>query len=153
MPEPAAQGTRPDQPDYRLLSDFRYLIRQFLKFSQDAAHDSDLTPRQHQALLAIKGFPGARSPTIGELAERLAIQHHSAAELVDRLAEAGLVLRTHDPDDRRRVLLALSDAAEQRLAELSAIHLEELYRLRPMLLQILERVGDRPEDHRDDSGR
>ena len=131
-----------DRQDYRMLSDFRYLIRQFLKFSQDAAQGHGLTSRQHQALLAIKGFPGDKPPTIGELAERLAIQHHSTVELVDRLVEAQLILRTHDPDDRRRVLLGLTDAAEQHLARLSAIHLEELQRLRPTLQRILDQAGE-----------
>jgi hypothetical protein len=64
-----------------MLSDFRYLIRRFLEFSQIAAHGTGLTSRQHQALLAIKGFPSDGSPTMGELAERLRIQPHSAAEL------------------------------------------------------------------------
>jgi DNA-binding MarR family transcriptional regulator len=129
-----------------MLSDFRYVIRQFLKFSQDAASGHGLTSRQHQALLAIKGFPGDSPPTIGELAERLAIQHHSTVELVDRLVEAQLIVRTHDPEDRRRVLLDLTDAAEDHLARLSAIHLEELHRLRPTLQRILDQVGEWSED-------
>jgi DNA-binding MarR family transcriptional regulator len=143
---PRASSIRPDRPDYRMLSDFRYVIRQFLKFSQDAASGHGLTSRQHQALLAIKGFPGDNPPTIGELAERLAIQHHSTVELVDRLVEAQLIVRTHDPEDRRRVLLDLTDAAEDHLARLSAIHLEELHRLRPTLQRILDQVGEWSED-------
>ena len=139
--EPLAQSRCPDQHDYRLLSDFRYLIRRFLEFSEIAAQRVGLTSRQHQALLAIKGFPGNRSPTIGELAERLRVQHHSAVELVDRLVEAELTVRLHDPNDRRRVLLALTDTAEHHLFQLSAIHLEELQRLRPALQQVLDRVG------------
>jgi DNA-binding MarR family transcriptional regulator len=102
-------------------------------------------PRQHQALLAIKGFSTRELITVGELAERLCIRHHSAVELVDRLAQAGLVERRPDLEDRRRVRLGLTDAAERRLAELSAIHLEELRRLRPALLQILKRTGDKSD--------
>jgi DNA-binding MarR family transcriptional regulator len=124
-----ARSNRPppgqlDREDYRTLSDFRYLIRRFLEFSQTAARRAGLTARQHQALLAIKGFAGDDAPSIGDLAERLRIRHHSAVELVDRLAEAGLIMRTHDPQDRRRVLLGLTPAAEGLLASLSAIHLE-----------------------------
>ena len=133
---------RPDRRDYRLLADFRYLIRRFLKFSEDAAHGAGLTAGQHQALLAIKGFPNETGPTVGELAERLCTQQHSTVELLDRLVEAGLILREHDSKDRRRVLLALTQTAEQHLAQLSAIHLEELARLRPMLLDILERSAE-----------
>lgn len=137
-----------DRADYCALADFRYLIRRFLEFSQSAAGRAGLTARQHQALLAIKGFPRDESPTVGDLAERLRIQHHSAVELVDRLAEAGLVTRIHDLHDRRRVLLALTGAAEERLASLSASHLEELHALRPALLEILDRVDGPPEGRR-----
>jgi len=128
---------------YRTLADFRYLLRRFLEFSQAAARKGGLTPAQHQALLAIKGFPGDEAPTMGDLAERLCIRHHSAVELVDRLEQAGLLRRRHDPNDRRRVQLALTAAAERHMAELSAIHLEELRRLGPALREILDRVEQR----------
>lgn len=131
---------RLDEGAYRTLADFRYLVRRFLEFSQRAARQAALTPRQHQALLAIKGFAGDRPPTIGDLAERLCIRHHSAVELVDRLAAAGLVQRQHDPQDRRRVFLGLTATADQQLAGLAAVHLEELHRLRPALREILDRI-------------
>ena len=125
---------------YQTLAEFRFLIRRFLGFSEQAAHDAGLTPRQHQALLAIKGFPG-ETIAIHDLAERLCVRHHSAVELVDRLEEAGLVRRVQDEADRRRVQLQLTAAAERRLAGLSAIHLEELQRLRPALREILDAIG------------
>jgi DNA-binding MarR family transcriptional regulator len=130
-----------DPADYRRLAEFRYVIRCFLEFSEAAATRTGLTPRQHQALLAIKGASEGTPPTIGYLAERLRIQHHSAVELVDRLVEAGLLLRTTDARDRRRVRLALTATAEAHLAALSAAHLEELNRLRPTLLEILEHAS------------
>jgi DNA-binding MarR family transcriptional regulator len=125
-----------------MLSEFRYLLRSFLEFSQNAAHAVGLTTRQHQALLAIKGFPEGRVVTVGDLAERLRVRHHSAVELVDRLSEAGLVDRFPDPEDRRRVRLGLTATAEDRLADLSASHLEELHRLRPALQEILDCLHD-----------
>lgn len=140
LPAPPAAPARPDRQDYRTLSDFRYLIRCFLEFSQVAAARAGLTSRQHQALLATKGFPREDEPTIGDLAERLRIQHHSMVELADRLVEAKLVRRRHDPADRRRVLVSLTDAAEARLADLSTAHLDELRRLRPALLEALDQL-------------
>lgn len=136
---------QPSHDTYRTLSDFRYLIRRFVEFSQAAARGARLTSRQHQALLALKGFPQDHWPTVGDLAERLLIQPHSAVELVDRLVEAGLILRRQDRQDRRRVLLELTDAAEERLAGLSEAHLDELYRLRPALLEILCRIDAESE--------
>ncbi|MGN1290236.1 MAG: MarR family winged helix-turn-helix transcriptional regulator [Bradyrhizobium sp.] len=129
----------PSQADYEALSQFRYLIRRFLEFSQDAAKAEGLTPRQHQALLAIRGYPGGGPVTIGDLAERLRLRHHTTVELVDRLAEAGLVERVLDPADQRRVLLKLTGLAADHLAELSAVHLDELSRIEPLLKQVLSR--------------
>ena len=142
------QNPRPaiSQADYQRLAEFRYLIRRFLEFSQVQANDAGLTPRQHQALLAIKGFPGGGPVTIGDLAERLRIRHHSAVELVNRLCEAGLVARDQDKQDNRRVLLQLTERADDHLAELSAAHLDELSRIEPMLKRLLTRnAQDRDE--------
>ena len=78
--------------------------------------------------------------TVGELADHLMIRHHSAVELVDRLVKADLVLRVDSADDRRRVELVLTAKASGILAELSAIHLEELKQSRKLLVQLLERL-------------
>ncbi len=134
---------RPTQADYEALAEFRYLMRRFLEFSQNAARTVGLAPAQHQALLAIKGSPGGALVTVGDLAERLCIRHHSAVELVDRLVTAGLVERTPDPADHRRVILRLTRSAEEHLAELSAAHLDELARLSPSFRKLLARK--RPE--------
>lgn len=123
--------------DYQALSDFRYLLRCFLGFSEKAARSVGLQPRQHQALLAIKGICSRGPVTIGDLAERLCVRHHSAVELVNRLSEGGLVVRKHDESDHRKVILELTDLAEAHLADLSAVHLDELSRIEPMLTAIL----------------
>lgn len=127
--------------DYEALASFRLAMRRFLAFSQGAAEAAGLTVRQHQALLAIKGFPGGDAVTVGELAERLLIRHHSAVELADRLAQAGLVTREHDPLDRRRVLLSLTPMAEAKLHALSGAHLDELREMRPALARLLAAVS------------
>lgn len=124
-------------PDYRLLAEFRHHLRVFTAFSENAARSAGLAPQQHQALLAIKGFPDGKAPTIGELAERLVIRHHSAVELVDRLVEGHLVMRHFDSEDRRRVELVLTRRAEQVLAQLSVAHRDELRRMAPMLRTLL----------------
>ncbi len=125
------------QSDYTALAEFRYLIRRFLEFSENAAKRAGLTPRQHQALLAIKGYGRGQPITIGELAERLRIRHNTAVELSGRLGERGLVERTQDDGDQRRVLLQLTGFAEDHLAELSSAHLDELARIKPMLEHVL----------------
>jgi DNA-binding MarR family transcriptional regulator len=123
--------------DYETLSEFRYLLRRFLVFSENAAGASGLTAQQHQALLAIKGYSGRDSVTTGELAERLCIRHHSAVGLIDRLAAKALVKRRTGPDDRRQVLVELTSSAEELLAGLSMAHREEIKRLAPVLQALL----------------
>lgn len=135
-----ATERREAPPDYRLLAEFRRVLRQFLAFSESAAREAGLTPQQHQALLAIEGFEDDRLPTVGDLAKRLVIRHHSAVGLVDRLAREGLVARQDDATDRRRVTLTLTKKAERLLAGLSAAHRDELRRLAPLLKTLLARI-------------
>src|SRR5271170_2526661 len=99
--------------DYESLAELRHQIRRFLHFSEQAARTAGLEPRQHQLMLALKGLPAGVRPRIGELAERLQIQHHSAVELVNRLSAAGYVRRQRVGGDRREVLLALTPQGER----------------------------------------
>jgi DNA-binding MarR family transcriptional regulator len=132
--------------DYRALAEFRYRLRRFLRFSEEAARKAGLEPQQHQLLLAVKGLPKEVKATIGALAERLQIHHHSAVELLDRLVERGFVRRLRDPSDRRQVLVRLRPSGEKILRELSLYHLAELSLVGPDLVKVLQRLIDRPAD-------
>lgn len=123
--------------DYERLAEFRYLLRRFLIFSENAAVAAGLTAQQHQALLAIKGAGSPGALTTGALAERLGIRHHSAVGLVDRLETKGLVRRRPGSRDRRQVFLSLTRKAERELARLSVAHRNELQRLAPTLRMLL----------------
>ena len=136
--------------EYQLLADFRYALRRFLHFSEESARAVGIEPRQHQALLAIKGFPERERITIGELAERLQIKHHSAVELAGRLVANGLAARELDSVDRRQVYLSLTDHGQNLLGQLSAAHREELRRIVPELDTLLRGLGGEP-DHTDHS--
>lgn len=122
-----------EQRDYERLLDFRTGLRRFLRWSADQAAMAGVTPAQHQLLLAIRGHPDPAGPTIREMAGYLLVRHHSAVELVDRAVAAGLVERRQDGDDLRAVRLCLTANGADRLARLSALHLEELRRFAPQL--------------------
>ncbi|GCE17092.1 MarR family winged helix-turn-helix transcriptional regulator [Dictyobacter kobayashii] len=123
--------------DYSALSEFRYAIRRFIHFSEEAARAAGLEPQQHQLLLAVKGLSLHGSPTIRDIAERLQLRHHSTVELLDRMAEHGLIERTRDTTDQRRVLITLTPAGEEILKKLSLLHRTELRSAGPALVDAL----------------
>ena len=127
--------------DYEALASFRYTLRRFLAFSEQAARDVGLTPQHHQALLAIMGFPGPSKPSVGDLAAALIIQHHSAVGLVNRLEAMGMILREQDPSDHRRIFLSLTEAGLDVLAKLSVVHRQEIDRVGPELLETLRQFS------------
>jgi DNA-binding MarR family transcriptional regulator len=133
--------TRIAKSHYELLAELRHALRRFQRFSRDAARATGLTPQQHQALLAIKGFPGRDYVSIGELAERLQVRHHSAVGLVDRLVRQKLVRREHSSADRRRVEVRLTPQGETKIERLSAAHLKELRQLGPGIRGVLESMA------------
>lgn len=130
---------------YETLAAFRYALRKFTHFSEEAAQAAGITPQQHQALLAIKGFPGRDQVTVGELAERLCLRHHSVVGLIDRLELEKLVSRKTSAEDRRQVLIELTAGGENMLAKLSAMHREQLKRIGPELSRLLDRLNSAEE--------
>jgi DNA-binding MarR family transcriptional regulator len=126
--------------DYATLAGFRYELRKFVRYSERAAGEAGLTPRQHQALLAIRAGPGG-TLHVGELAERLFLRPHSASELVHRMVEQDLLRREARDEDKRQVTLRLSEHGEAVLEYLSQSHRAELRRLRPMLQELLAGLG------------
>ena len=128
------------QPDYQAMAEFRHQIRRFLRFSEEAARQAGLEPQQYLMLLALKGLPDGRRGRIGEVAERLQIQHHSTVELVDRLEKRGMVRRRRSEADRREVLLELTPRGEKLLRDLALYHREELREVAPSLVRSLKKA-------------
>jgi DNA-binding MarR family transcriptional regulator len=139
MPKPNPLLTK---EHYVLLAALRHALRRFQRFSQEAARAAGVTPQQHQALLVIKGFPGRDHVSIGELAERLQLRHHSAVGLIDRLARRRLIRRARSAADRRRAEVRLTGAGQALIGRLSAAHLQELRQLSPELRGLLESMGE-----------
>ncbi len=127
--------------EYETLSEFRYAIRRFMRFSETAASEVGLTPQQHQALLTIMGYTESRQININALAKRLQIQQHSAVGLVNRLETEKLIIRSPDPNDHRKVIISLTERGLSILEKLSIIHREELRRLSPHLRPMLEELA------------
>ena len=122
--------------EYRSLLEFRTGLRRFLHWSAEQATVAGLTPKQHQLLLAVRGHGDDVGPTISDIADYLLLRHHSAVELIDRAVAAHLVERHPDADDQRVVRLRLTATGSSRLAALTALHRDELARLRPSLTPI-----------------
>lgn len=130
--------------DYQRLLEFRTGLRRFEHWSQQRAAEVDLTPAQHQLILAIRGHPDDRGPTISDLAHYLQLHHNSVVGLIDRADTAGLVRRLPDPTDARVTRLKLTPTARQRLESLATAHLEELARLAPELRKVWQGLEDNP---------
>jgi len=126
--------------EYRALADFRHQLRRFLAFSEKRARGAGLEPRHHQLLLALRGLPPGTPPTVGAVAERLLLRHHTVVGLIDRLQHRGLIRRTRAPEDRRQVRLAITARGEDLLHGLSIAHRDELATLGPALVTALRRV-------------
>src|SRR5512132_2332861 len=142
-------------PNYKAMAEFRYQIRRFLRFSENAARQAGIEPQQHQLLLAVRGLPDALKPTIGVLAERMQLQHHSTVELIDRLVERNFLFRLRSTDDKRQVLVKLTRDGEEFLKRLSLHHLQELQSAGPTFLKVLQSLieesssTDHSETHAD----
>ena len=129
--------------DYELLAAFRYALRKFLGFSEDAAIANGVSPQQYQTLLAIEGFPGRNWVTIGELAEQMRIAHHSAVGMVDRMEGLGLLKRASSEQDRRQVQVSLTRKGHYILEKLYRIHRAELRSVGPQLAALLQKAASR----------
>lgn len=143
--------------DYHALGEFRHALRRFMAFSETGAQELGLTPQQHQALLAVRAHPGPNPMTVGELASSLMIKNHSALGLVDRLVERGLLLREASRQDRRCVVLTLSETGSRKLETISRNNLGQLKNTLPAfadLMRALEQLEvpepatlDQPTSH------
>jgi DNA-binding MarR family transcriptional regulator len=132
-----ARARRLSDREYRALARFRHALRVFQRFSEEAAREANVTPAQHQLLLAVRGHAHEEPPIIGDLADALQVRHHSVVELIDRAQSSGLVWRAPDPDDQRRQQVYLTDLGRDVLERLSVFHRDELRRFRREMLDVL----------------
>ena len=143
MGSPNNAVERLTKADYELLAAFRYALRKFVGFSENAAIANGVSPQQYQTLLAIEGFPGRNWVTIGELAEQMRIAHHSAVGMVNRMEGLGLLKRASSEQDRRRVQVSLTRKGHYILEKLYRIHRAELRSVGPQLAALLQKAASR----------
>jgi DNA-binding MarR family transcriptional regulator len=121
-------------------SEFRYQLRRFLRFGEDAARSAGVTSLQHHLMLHTQGFPGRDWATIGELAQRLQTQQHGVVALVSRCEDAGLVRRQSNADDGRLVEVHLTAKGRRCVTRLAAQHQAQL----GVLAAVVEAARDGP---------
>ena len=126
--------------EYQALAQFRFLIRRYLNNSEKVARSVGLEPQQYMGMLALRGLPSDKEPTIRSLAERLQIQHHSAVELVDRMEKRGLFRRERSTKDRRQVHVFVTPRGEKLLSRLVRHRIAELRVSAPDLAHALQAV-------------
>jgi DNA-binding MarR family transcriptional regulator len=126
--------------EFRALAEFRYRIRIYLNGSEEAARNAGLEPQQYMLMLALRGLPVGRNPSIRDLAERLQLRHHSVVELVDRLEQRQLLRRERSRTDRRQVFVHLTPRGEKILTRLAKQRILELRTAAPALVRSLTEV-------------
>jgi DNA-binding MarR family transcriptional regulator len=112
--------------EFETLSQFRYQLRRFLRFSEQVTRKHGITPLQYLLLLHIKGFPGRDWATVGELAEKLQAQHHGVVALISRCEAREWVTREQGRTDRREVEIHLTAKGERMVARMAQLHRDEL---------------------------
>jgi len=127
VPRPDARPL--SKHDFETLADFRYQLRKFVRFSEQAARRRGIKPLQYLLLLQIRGYPGRDWATVGELAERLQAQHHGVVALISRCEKQGYVERRRSSEDRRRIEIRLREKGERVLDKLARLHRAELLSL------------------------
>ena len=130
--------------EFETLSEFRYRLRRFLRFSEQVTRRNGITPLQYLLLLHIKGFPGRNSATVGELAERLQAQQHGVVALISRCEKLGWVERRQGQADRRAVEVHLTASGERIAAKMAQLHRDE--HLNPAGSFLLPQLQDLQED-------
>ena len=123
--------------DYRALAEFRYQIRRYLAFGEQAIKAAGLRSRQYQLLLALKGLPEGMEATITNIADRLGIRHHSAVELINRLEKHGFVKRQRSDVHRSFVFVRITKEGETVLQKLVASRKADLQVAGPILAKAL----------------
>lgn len=116
----------PSKHDYEALASFRKSLRRFLRFTEQTAREEGVTPQQHQVLLAVMGQEGRDWASVSEIRDALQLEHNAAVGLVDRCQAAGLVVRSHHAEDKRVVMVTLTERGQERLAAISMRNLSEL---------------------------
>lgn len=104
---------------------FWTVARQLRHHTRGRLSPWELSPSQARALRML-GHHGTVRP--GELARHLHIAPRSATEVVDDLEERGFVDRRPDPDDRRAVLVTLTEQGSAVLREWRAERHDEAER-------------------------
>lgn len=130
--------------EFETLSEFRYRLRRFLRFSERVTRKNGITPLQYLLLLHLKGFPGRNWATVSELAERLQAQHHGTVALISRCEKLGWVERRQGQDDRRAVEVLLTESGERMAAKMAQLHRDE--HLNPSGSFLLPQLKDLQED-------
>lgn len=115
--------------EFETLSDFRYQLRRFQRWSEQLTRRHGVTNLQYLLMLHVKGFAGREWATITELAERLQAQHHGVVALVTRCEKLGLVERRPGRSDGREVEIHLTRKGDRTIDRLARLHREELVRI------------------------
>ncbi len=124
------RGQVSSKTQYVGLSDFRFQLARFQRFSERATRAAGITQTQYLLLLHIRGFRGRDWATVGELAIRLQASPHGTAALIKRCVALRLEIKRRSATDARCVEVHLAPRGDKLVRRIALQHRNELRSLR-----------------------
>lgn len=125
------------------------VLRRLNRLHQEGAEEWDLSLEDYNTLHALMIQPYPTEATPAQLADTCHVTRAAMTSRVDRIADAGLVTRTVDPSDRRRILVRptakgratwqhyVAEAMEREASVLQALSAAEKRQLNALLRKVL----------------
>jgi DNA-binding MarR family transcriptional regulator len=115
---PVSRGATLDDPYGPIIADFRAAMTQLKCASSERLLRAGISMAQLHILYTLQR---TGEMPMSRLAEVLNVSLSNATGLIDRIEERGFVERTHIPEDRRVVLIRVTEAGRQMLEEVDAV--------------------------------
>lgn len=104
----------PDQCAAELMETI-HPIMQFIRSEMRSQREASLSVPQFRLLAYLSRHPGS---SLSEVAEHLGVTRATASAMTDRLVQRQWVDRAEDPQERRHVMLKLTEIGQQQLEQM-----------------------------------
>lgn len=129
--------TAGEREDHARIKLWRSSVQGFLHGSKEILKRHGVSTRGYHSLLEIWAAPSDVGLAVGDLAELIHVRHNTAVGVVDELCRLELTVRKRLANDRRVVLVQLTGAGRDVLAQLVREHIDELDKISANLRKVV----------------